>query len=172
MLVIGHLPKSQEGKAAGLVGPPRGGFRPFHVEVITEFICRGGGGREGDSTLLTLEHTKGNYAPLQSEIPLSKQKTGWWRQAADREEAAEGFETYQQGREHTTQEDTHDDIRHSELKQAFDALLNATTRWRFVTGLSLAIITKKAKKASHSYQRPTTSSVTKRCRFSMTATAD
>ena len=111
MLVIGHLPKSQEGKAAGFSGSTAWEASARSMWKLSQNSFVEGEGDEKETRhYWTLEHTKGNYAPLQSEIPLSKQKTGWWRQAADREEAAEGFETYQQGREHTTQEDTHDDI--------------------------------------------------------------
>ena len=65
----------------------------------------------------TLEHTKSNYAAYPVALAyLAKQKEGWWSRAADREEAAQAFEAYQQGREHTTQEDTRDD---SDLRNRF-----------------------------------------------------
>ena len=110
MLVIGHLPKSQEGKAAGFSGSTAWEASARSMwKLSQQSFVEGEGDTKETKRYWSLEHTKSNYAPLQSEIPLSKQKTGWFSQAADREEAAQAFEAYQQGREHTTQEDTHDD---------------------------------------------------------------
>ena len=113
MLVIGHLPKSQEGKAAGFSGSTaweasaRSMWKLEKKDVI-EKKEKEGKGKKGKEVkevetkhYWALEHTKSNYASLQSEIPLIKQKTGWFRQAADREDAA-----YQQSVEHSAQEGT------------------------------------------------------------------
>ena len=110
MLVIGHLPKSQEGKEAGFSGTTAwpASVRSMWTLSQKSFV-EGKKSEEETKRYWSLEHTKSNYAPIQSPICLAKQKKGWWSQAADREEAAEAFEAYQQGREHTTQEDTRDD---------------------------------------------------------------
>ena len=57
-----------------------------------------------------LEHTKSNYAPRQPEISLIKDRHGWWKQADDKEKAADGYDTYQvQISTHTPQEEAFDD---------------------------------------------------------------
>ena len=115
-LLIGHLPKSAEGREAGYSGNTawqasvRSMWKLEKKDVIEKKEKEGKGKKEkGKEEVETkhywvLEHTKNNYASLQSEIPLIKQKTGWFRQAADREDAAD-----QQAVEHSTQEDAHDD---------------------------------------------------------------
>ena len=106
MLVIGHLPKSQEGKAAGFSGSTA-----WEASARSMWMLSRKSFSEGDKETKhywALEHTKSNYAPLQSLIPLTKQKQGWWSQADDRKDAADALEAYQQGAEHT-QEETHDE---------------------------------------------------------------
>ena len=105
MLVIGHLPKGAEGKAAGFSGSTA-----WEASVRSLFMlsikCL-----EGDKDkreYWALEHTKSNYAPLQPEVPLSKQSTGWWTQASSEDEAAEAMEDYQAGFDNR-QENTHDE---------------------------------------------------------------
>ena len=112
-LLIGHLPKSKEGKDAGYSGSTaweasvRSMWKLEKKAVVEKGEEEGKGKKEELNVEIkhywTLEHTKSNYASLQSEIPLIKQKTGWFRQAADRDDAAD-----QQGVEHSTQEDTRD----------------------------------------------------------------
>ena len=119
MLVIGHLPKSEEGKAAGFSGSTAWEASARSMWMLSRRSSTEDKGKEkgkGKKPLevetkhhWVLEHTKSNYAPLQPTVYLAKQKKGWFSQAADREEAAEAFESYQQGREHTTQEDRDDD---------------------------------------------------------------
>ena len=108
MLVIGHLPKSQEGKAAGFSGSTAWEASARSMWKLSGLSFD----TEDDETkqYWALEHTKSNYAPMQPKIYLAKQKQGWWEQAADREDAADAFEAYQQGLEHTTKEDTDDEI--------------------------------------------------------------
>ena len=110
MLVIGHLPKSQEGKAAGFSGSTawEASARSMWKLEGLSFEVEEGAKKE-TKQCWTLEHTKSNYAPMQPKIYLTKHKYGWWSQAADREESAQAFEAYQQGLEHTTQEDRDDD---------------------------------------------------------------
>ena len=110
MLVIGHLPKSQEGKEAGFSGSTawEASARSMWMLSQKSFVKGEKGEEKETKRYWTLEHTKSNYAPIQQPVCLAKHKKGWWSQAADREEAAQAFEAYQQGREHTTQEDRDD----------------------------------------------------------------
>ena len=111
MLVIGHLPKSQEGKEAGFSGSTAwpASVRSMWTLSQQSFV-KGEGETKETKRYWALEHTKSNYAAIQQPVYLAKHKQGWWSEAADREEAAEAFEAYQQGREHTTQEALDDDI--------------------------------------------------------------
>ena len=115
MLVIGHLPKSKEGKEAGFSGSTAWEASARSMWMLSKKVIVKKKSKDDEDLEVegqhywTLEHTKSNYAPIQQPVYLAKHKQGWWSQAADREEAAEAFETYQQGREHTTQEDTQDD---------------------------------------------------------------
>ena len=123
MLVIGHLPKSQEGKEAGFSGSTaweasaRSMWKLSKKGTAKEKGKEEGKGKGKDDEALevegqhywTLEHTKSNYAAIQPAVYLAKQKQGWFSQAADREEAAEAFEDYQQGVNHNRQEDRDDD---------------------------------------------------------------
>ena len=111
MLVIGHLPKSQEGKAAGFSGSTAweaSARSMWKLEGLSFDI--GEGAKKETKQCWTLEHTKSNYAPMQPKIYLAKQKQGWWSKVSDMEESADAFETYKQGLEHKTQEDARDDI--------------------------------------------------------------
>ena len=113
VLVIGHLPKSKEGKEAGFSGTTAwpASVRSMWTLSQQSFVKGEKGEEEETKRYWTLEHTKSNYAPIQPPVYLAKRKQGWWSQAPDREEAAKAFEDYQQGVDHTTtQEDTHDDI--------------------------------------------------------------
>ena len=110
MLVIGHLPKSQEGKAAGFSGSTAWEASARSMWKISGLsFTTGEGERAETKQYWALEHTKSNYAPMQPKIYLAKQEQGWWTQAADREDAAKAFEDYQQGVDHNRQEDKDDD---------------------------------------------------------------
>ena len=116
MLVIGHLPKSQEGKAAGFSGSTAWeasarSMWKLEKKVIVKKKSKDDEDLEVEGQhYWTLEHTKSNYAAIQLPVYLAKQKQGWFSQAADKEDAAEAFEDYKQGVDHNRQEDTHDDI--------------------------------------------------------------
>jgi len=111
MLVIGHLPKSQEGKAAGFSGSTAWEASARSMWMLSRHTFKEGEGKDAeDRHCWALEHTKSNYAPMQPNIYLAKRKQGWWAKAADREESADAFDTYQQGRDHNTQEEGDDDI--------------------------------------------------------------
>ena len=116
MLVIGHLPKSQEGKAAGFSGSTAWEASARSMWMLAKKEFTEGKDKKKDKEnegkeakhYWTLEHTKSNYAPIQQPVYLAKRKQGWWSQAADKEDAAEAFKDYQQGVDHNRQEDTHD----------------------------------------------------------------
>lgn len=82
MLVIGHLPKSSAG----------GQVAKFSGSTAWEASARalwmlGLTANEDSEPYWALQHTKSNYAPLQDNIPLIKQDTGWWVRAEDIEAA-------------------------------------------------------------------------------------
>ena len=117
MLVIGHLPKSKEGKEAGFSGSTAW---EASVTVDVEALEKQGRSsrrnqrtmnlwRLRGSSYWTLEHTKSNYARIQQPVYLAKQEKGWWSEADDLEDAAEAFDAYQKGVEHQPQEDTRND---------------------------------------------------------------
>ena len=90
MLVIGHLPKSQEGKEAGFSGSTaweasaRSMWKLSKKGTAKEKGKEEGKGKGKDDEALevegqhywTLEHTKSNYAAIQPAVYLAKQKTG------------------------------------------------------------------------------------------------
>ena len=103
MLVIGHLPKGAEGRAAGFSGSTawEASARAMWLigtKVRDEDEGKGKGKRGGQSedeeTYYALQHTKSNYARLQKEIPLIKDKHGWWEEAEDVEDAKDAYEEY------------------------------------------------------------------------------
>ena len=100
-----------------------GSIRSVNVEALTaNRLSQGEGETKEEKRYWALEHTKSNYARYPSRLStLPSKKRAGGQQAADQEEAAEAFEAYQQGREHTTQEDRDDDIQPFS-KQLFDAL--------------------------------------------------
>lgn len=96
MLVIGHLPKGEEAKKSGFSGSTAweaSARAMWKLEkklfTVTE------GNKQIKRRFWGVEHTKSNYAALQGTIPLIKQKTGWFRRGATREDAADGYDEYQ-----------------------------------------------------------------------------
>ena len=115
MLVIGHLPKSAEGKAAGFSGSTAWEASARSMWMLDRQSFEENS-TDNDNNKQTryywaLSHTKSNYAPLQPLIPLIKTGTGWWMQATTCEDAAEGYEAYQAGIEYqiTNGEGTNDE---------------------------------------------------------------
>ena len=75
MLVIGHLPKSQEGKAAGFSGSTAWEASARSMWMLSKKSFTEGEGKDKETKhYWALEHTKGNYAPIQSTTPLIKEK--------------------------------------------------------------------------------------------------
>ena len=102
MLVIGHLPKSAEGKAAGFSGSTAWEASARSMWMLSKKSFTGGEGKQAETRhYWALEHTKANYALLQSEIPLIR-INGYWTKANDREDAADALEKI-------PQEATHDE---------------------------------------------------------------
>ena len=81
-LLVGHLPKSAEGKAAGLSGSTAWEASARSMWMLSKQNA-------GDSKDWALLHTKSNDAPLQKEKPLVKSPYGWWREDSDSEEAVD-----------------------------------------------------------------------------------
>ena len=113
MLVIGHLPKGTEGRAAGFSGSTAreaSARSMWKLEKKTENVTQNAKkATENDTeadTYWGLEHTKSNYAPRQPEIYLAKQPTGWWIQVPTEQAAIDADKKYQASLTHTTQEDT------------------------------------------------------------------
>ena len=115
MLVIGHLPKSQEGKETGFSGSTAWPASVRSMWMLSKKVIVKKKSKDDEDLEVegkqywTLEHTKSNYAAIQPAVYLAKQKQGWFSQAADPEDAAEAFDAYQKGVEHQPQEDTDDD---------------------------------------------------------------
>ena len=98
MLVIGHLPKSQEGKAAGFSGNTAWAASARSMWMLSKKKFTAKKKSKDDEApevdgqqYWTLEHTKSNYAAIQPPVYLAKQEQGWFSQAADREDAAKSL---------------------------------------------------------------------------------
>ena len=102
MLVIGHLPKSAEGRTAGFSGSTAWEASARSMWKIGKYELNTDTKKERNTETRyywTLEHTKSNYAPLQSSIYLTKDPMGWWTQADNSDEAADGYDAYQASRQ-------------------------------------------------------------------------
>ena len=113
MLVIGHLPKGAEGRAAGFSGSTawEASARAMWLigtKVRDEDEGKGKGKRGGQSedeeTYYALQHTKGNYARLQKEIPLAKNQYGWWSKVENVDKAKEAYRKYYDAQEESDAE--------------------------------------------------------------------
>ena len=107
-LLIGHLPKSAEGKIAGFSGNTAWQASARSMWMLSKRAFKEKDKEEKHHW--ALEHTKSNYAAPQREILLSKHKQGWWSKAQDEQDAQDAFDAYQQGISHSdAQEDTRDE---------------------------------------------------------------
>ena len=90
MLVIGHLPKNEEGKKAGYSGNSawEASVRAMW-KLEKKIIHRGGEGKKKETKhYWALEHTKSNYAALQSPVSTlpSKNRAGGHRLPTERKQ--------------------------------------------------------------------------------------
>ena len=85
MLAIGHLPKGAEGRAAGFSGSTAWEASARSMWMLTK----------KEESYWVLQQTKSNYAPLQTEKCLAKQKSGWWREVETDDEAKAAYQEYQ-----------------------------------------------------------------------------
>ena len=101
MLVIGHLPKGAEGRAAGFSGSTAWEASARAMWLIGTKVRDEdeGKGKRGDQsedeeTYYALQHTKSNYAMKQKDIPLKKNSYGWWLECENIDAACEAYEKY------------------------------------------------------------------------------
>ena len=95
MLIVGHLPKSSEGRSSGFSGSTAWEASVRSMWMLSKAGNKGNKGEE-DEYYYTLQHTKSNYARLQEEIPLIKSNHGWWEEAEDVEDAKDAYREYHQ----------------------------------------------------------------------------
>ena len=89
MLVIGHLPKGAEGKAAGFSGSTA-----WEASTRSMWILSKKG--KGDEEYWALEHTKSNYAALQSKKFIARSEYGYWGAATTKENAIAAYAAYKE----------------------------------------------------------------------------
>ena len=98
ILIIGHLPKSPEGRAAGFSGSTAWEASVRCMWMLTK-VSESEKKKGDEKNYWALHHTKSNYARLQAEIPLRKNQNGWWSQAENKEDAKAAFQEYQNTQE-------------------------------------------------------------------------
>ena len=121
MLVIGHLPKGTEGRAAGFSGSTAWEASTRSMWLLSKKSLSQETG-ENERYYWALEHTKSNYSALQSSIPLIKSSFGSWFKADSLDEAVDGYDAYQAGLStYTTQKEALDDTEndHNPYADAF-----------------------------------------------------
>ena len=91
MLIVGHLPKSSEGRASGFSGSTAWEASVRSMWMLSKVEH---GKEDNSNCYFALQHTKSNYARLQRGIPLIKDKHGWWEEAEDVEDAIDAYEEY------------------------------------------------------------------------------
>ena len=112
VLAIGHLPKSEEGKRAGFSGSTAWEASARSMWLLSKESFSE---EKVERNYWALLHTKANYAPIQSTIPLIKHNLGWWQQANSPDDAADSLDAYQTSTANS-QEDTRYDA--EEIKEA------------------------------------------------------
>ena len=108
-LVIGHLPKGAEGRAAGFSGSTAWEASARSMWMLSKkSLSKEAEGNERH--YWALEQTKNNYAALQPSIPLIKSNFGSWFKAESLDDAVDGYDAYQAGiSTHTPQKEATDD---------------------------------------------------------------
>ena len=105
ILVIGHLPKGADGRAAGFSGSTAWEASARAMWMLSK---QNAGDSKNPEEYWALLHTKSNYASLQNEKPLIKSQYGWWREARDAGEAIEAWKNYQASLEKEQKDDETD----------------------------------------------------------------
>ena len=97
LLVIGHLPKGAEGRAAGFSGSTAWEASARSMWMLSKKEEKPDKDEEDEEekAYWILEHTKGNYAALQPEVFLAKETAGWWVEVEDKEAAIAAYRQYQ-----------------------------------------------------------------------------
>ena len=113
MLVIGHLPKGAEGRAAGFSGSTAWEASARAMWLIGTKVRdedegkskrKHGDQSEDEKTYYALQHTKSNYTRLQKEVPLAKNQYGWWSKVENVDEAKEAYRKYYDAQEESDAE--------------------------------------------------------------------
>ena len=105
LLVIGHLPKGAEGRAAGFSGSTAWEASARSMWMLSK---QNAGDSKNPKEYWALLHTKANYAPLQNEKPLIKSQYGWWQEARNSDEAIDTWKDYQETLEKEQEDDETD----------------------------------------------------------------
>lgn len=105
LLVIGHLPKGAEGRAAGFSGSTAWEASARSMWMLSK---QNAGDSKNSKEYWALLHTKANYAPLQNEKPLIKSQYGWWQEARNSDEAIDTWKDYQETLEKEQEDDETD----------------------------------------------------------------
>ena len=92
MLVIGHLPKGAEGRAAGFSGSTAWEASARSMWMLSK---QNAGDIKDPEEYWALLHTKSNYAPLQNEVYLAKSEYGWWQKVDTKQDAIAAWTDYQ-----------------------------------------------------------------------------
>ena len=97
LLVIGHLPKGAEGRAAGFSGSTAWEASARSMWKLSKEEEKPDKDEEDEEekAYWILEHTKGNYAALQPQVFLAKETSGWWVEVEDKEAAIAAYRQYQ-----------------------------------------------------------------------------
>ena len=104
VLMIGHLPKSAEGRAAGFSGSTAWEASARSMMMISK-------NSQDEGEYFTLSHTKSNYAPLQNDIYLVKDRCGWWEEVETQQKAIDGYNAYQEHQQNkTTSQETENEL--------------------------------------------------------------
>lgn len=104
ILVVGHLPKYAAGKNSGFSGSTA-----WEASVRSMWMLSKQEDGKDTGEYYALSHTKSNYAPLQSIIPLIKSVHGWWKMAETIEDAIKGLKAYEDEIQSLSQENDDDD---------------------------------------------------------------
>lgn len=88
ILAIGHLPKGNEGRAAGFSGSTA-------WEASVRSMWKVSKQTKNDDSFWRLQHTKSNYAPPQKDKYLVKSQHGWWVEVETETDAIAGQQEYE-----------------------------------------------------------------------------